>query len=115
MNAIKFATLKSYRGLSYSFIMVPTKPRNELKVQLTKLRSITHCHTYNTLLDYIKYVHLNPSSSNDAASAVDTQYTRPLFDMVGLAFIKISVCLTVSMSSLVGNEKDGDGPAGWRN
>ena len=59
MNAIKFAThasLKSYRGLSYSFIMVPTKQRNELKVQLTKLRSITHCHTYNTLLDYIKYV-----------------------------------------------------------
>ena len=35
----------------------------------------------------------------------------PSAGMVGLAFIKISVCLTVSLSSLVGNEKDGDWPS----
>ena len=48
---------------------------------------------------YFKY-HKKPfyfliQAMHYAASAVDTLYTHSLFDMVGLAFIKISMCLTV--------------------
>ena len=47
-----------------------------------------NCHALVTKYTLIQAMHY-------AASAVDSLYTHPLFDMVGLAFIKISMCLTV--------------------
>ena len=76
MNAIEFALF--YNGAH----------QTEDECTVNKAEINMNCHALVAKYTLIQAMHY-------AASAVDTLYTHPLFDMVGLAFIKISMCLTV--------------------